>query len=111
MEDGHLVELLPNRMYVMGRGEQCDIKVDDQGCSRRHLRISVSGDAQTLVIEDMGSKNHTYVNGALLDGKAQVRSGDQVRIAQTTFLVQVRSDAVGNKLDTRTTLYGGVVPE
>jgi len=110
MESGNLVELLPNRMYVLGRGEQCDIKVDDQGCSRRHLQISVSGDAQTLIVEDLGSKNHTYVNGALLDGRAQLGSGDQVRVGQTSFLVQVRSQAVGNKLDTRTTLYGGALP-
>ena len=109
-ESGHLVELLPNRMYVMGRGEQCDIKVDDQGCSRRHVQISVSGDCQTLTVEDLGSKNFTFVNGARIDGRVQLHAGDQIRVGQSTFLVQVRSDAVGNKLDTRTTLYGGALP-
>ena len=110
MESGNLIELLPNRIYVMGRGENCDIKVDDRGCSRRHLRISVSGDCQTITVEDLGSKNHTYVNGALLDERVPLHSGDHVRIGQTAFLVQVRSDAVGNKLDTKTTLYGGSLP-
>ena len=51
------------------------------------------------------------MNGALLDGRTQLGSGDQVRVGQTTFLVQVRSEAVGNKLDTRTTLYGGALPK
>ena len=37
------------------------------------------------VIEDLGSRNHTYVNDQLLTGKAYIKPGDLIRIGLVTM--------------------------
>jgi len=44
---------------VLGRDEDVTVRIDAPGVSRRHARIRVSGAEAT--IEDLGSKNGTYV--------------------------------------------------
>ena len=46
---------------VVGRGPEARVRVDSSAVSRRHARIVVSG--VTAVIEDLGSKNGTEVDG------------------------------------------------
>jgi DNA-binding winged helix-turn-helix (wHTH) protein len=46
---------------VLGRDEDVTVRIDAPGVSRRHARIRVSGTEAT--IEDLGSKNGTYVGG------------------------------------------------
>ena len=47
---------------VLGRDEDVTVRIDAPGVSRRHARIRVSGAEAT--IEDLGSKNGTYVGDA-----------------------------------------------
>jgi DNA-binding winged helix-turn-helix (wHTH) protein len=47
---------------VLGRDEDATVRIDAPGVSRRHARILVSGAEAT--IEDLGSKNGTYVGDA-----------------------------------------------
>ncbi len=51
---------------VIGRTEEADICLDKTEVSRCHAMITVQG--TTAIIEDLGSKNGTYVNGRQLDG-------------------------------------------
>jgi len=57
---------------VIGRGEDCTIRIDDQTVSRRHVRIGASADGFSAA--DLASTNGTYVNNVqvterrLLDG-------------------------------------------
>ena len=51
---------------VLGRDEDVTVRIDAPGVSRRHARIRVSGAEAT--IEDLGSKNGTYVG----DGGAPI---------------------------------------
>ena len=37
------------------------------------------------MIEDLGSVNHTYVNGQVLQGKAYLKPGDMIRIGMVTL--------------------------
>lgn len=58
--------------------------------SRKHCAIHI---AETKVyIEDLGSKNHTYVNGMLVQPGQQVeiRPGDKIRLADEEFRIEYR---------------------
>jgi len=46
---------------VIGRGEDCDLSVEDPLVSRRHARLLVNEDGITL--EDLGSRNGVFLNG------------------------------------------------
>lgn len=60
---------------VLGRDPACDIPLEDLGTSRRHARIKPEGDG--FVLEDLGSKNGTIINGAVRR-LARLRDGDEV---------------------------------
>lgn len=62
---GSLVRDLPESgTIVVGRGEGVDVRIEATSVSRRHLAIHLGG---TLRIEDLGSANGTYVDGARLE--------------------------------------------
>ena len=104
-ESGHRIELLPNRVYMVGRAESCDIQIDDAGCSRQHARISVAGDAKTISVEDLGSKNGTAHNGGRLQ-RAQLKDGDILCFGETTFQVHIWDRPADVSLETRTSFFG-----
>jgi len=68
---------------VLGRGEGTDIRLEDAFASTRHAQIVPEGSA--LVLEDLGSTNGTYLNGAPLHGPVPLHPGDHVRIGETEF--------------------------
>ncbi|MBK6916946.1 MAG: response regulator [Deltaproteobacteria bacterium] len=70
---------------VIGRDADAEICVADDGVSRRHtvIRRSASGE---FIIEDLGSRNGTYVNGIRI-GTAPLRSGDKIAIGTGTILL------------------------
>ena len=63
-------------------GRECDgVLVDDPLLSRRHLAIWVDG--EHLVVEDLGSRNGTTIDGAPLSGPTRLEPGRTVRAAAT----------------------------
>ncbi len=76
---------------VLGREEGCDIVIPVRQISRKHLRITVDGGS--AVIEDMGSKNGTWVNGHRLTDLRELEDGDEIRIAKDIRLRFVGSGA------------------
>ena len=68
---------------VMGRGSTANIKLSDDGISRRHARILVQG--SKVVIEDLGSANGMFINGARV-ATAALKDGDQIQLGGTTIL-------------------------
>jgi FHA domain len=67
---------------TLGRGE-VEIQLDDPFASARHARIFRQG--HTLVIEDLGSTNGTYLNDEPLSGPAPLHPGDRIRIGDSEF--------------------------
>jgi DNA-binding winged helix-turn-helix (wHTH) protein len=63
---------------VVGRSEEASIRIDAPGVSRQHARIVVTTDGAT--IEDLASKNGTYVGERRLEGPAALCDGDRVRL-------------------------------
>ena len=82
-------ESLQGRRYAfvqqitIGRGEENDIVIPENFVSHHHAVIYQHGNQ--YVIEDLGSVNHTYVNGSALSGKAYIKSGDEVQIGMVAL--------------------------
>ena len=73
---------------VLGRDEGLSIIVDSATVSRRHARIVVTdGEA---VVEDLGSKNGTFVQGERLNSPARIRDGDRLLIGEVALIFRVR---------------------
>jgi predicted component of type VI protein secretion system len=70
---------LQEQSVTIGRDQECDIVLPDRHVSRVHARISRLGDC--YVVEDLGSKNGTHVNGREIVGSHVLRDGDEVQIA------------------------------
>jgi pSer/pThr/pTyr-binding forkhead associated (FHA) protein len=50
-----------DKEVIVGRGEEANIRVRDENCSRQHVKLYVKN--QALWVKDLKSKNGTYVNG------------------------------------------------
>jgi DNA-binding winged helix-turn-helix (wHTH) protein len=64
--------------YVLGRDPDLELFLDARDVSRRHARITISADEAT--IEDLDSKNGTFVTDRRLDAAARLGDGDSIRI-------------------------------
>lgn len=64
---------------VGGRDEECDLHLPDRQVSRQHIRIYKQGDL--FYIQDLDSKNGTWVNGQPLKGTRELHDGDEVHVA------------------------------
>ncbi len=70
------IPLRGSRLSI-GRSVSADICfAEDTGLSRQHLALQRDGDDWT--IEDLGSKNGTFVNGSAIKSRIRLRTGDRV---------------------------------
>lgn len=76
---------------LIGRGEDCDIIVSDRQVSRHHALLNF--DNGVTQIEDLGSKNGTYVNGEKLLGPRKLFEKDEIQIAFFQSFLFLESDA------------------
>ncbi len=76
-------ELLPGE-NVLGRDDDASIVISMKSISRRHARIVVSGDVATL--EDLGSKNGTWVRGRRIAGPTALADGDEIRLGSVPLV-------------------------
>jgi DNA-binding winged helix-turn-helix (wHTH) protein len=63
---------------VIGRAADSAIPIDSPGMSRYHARIVVAGGE--AILEDLGSKNGTHLNGARVTKECPLADGDQIRL-------------------------------
>ena len=71
---------------VIGRGENCDLRVPLVSVSRRHCEITVSGDQ--VKAKDLASSNGTYVNNKRITEVA-LQAGDRLVVGPVVFTVQI----------------------
>jgi DNA-binding NtrC family response regulator len=71
---------------TIGRSPSCEIPILDGKVSRRHARVFlIEGKA---MVEDLGSRNGTRVNGAKLKQPAPIQAGDKVQVGEATFIFE-----------------------
>lgn len=77
---------------VLGRGSECDIRIDDPGVSRRHVEVRVyqQGPQSQLVAVDLGSTNGTVIDGARV-AQAPITEGSRIVLGSTVVDVHRRS--------------------
>jgi 3-deoxy-7-phosphoheptulonate synthase len=78
----HLIDAPP---IVVGRSSSCDLRIDEQGVSRQHVRFTRSQDGHYFV-EDLQSSNGTLVNGRRIRGLVALDVGDKIQIGADTIL-------------------------
>jgi pSer/pThr/pTyr-binding forkhead associated (FHA) protein/class 3 adenylate cyclase len=79
---------------MIGRVNECDVRLGNPAVSRQHARIYTVG--ESVIVEDMKSNNGTYVNGASIN-KMDVGIDDEIRIGPFTLFVS--DPSVGGEED------------
>ena len=82
---------------IIGRGEECDIRLDGLLISNRHASVAIT--TAGLQIEDLNSTNGTYVNGARITGRKIIQPQDVIQIGP--FVLKVDSQHGAAVFDTR----------
>ena len=67
---------------VLGRGERCDVLLDDRDCSREHAEAMRDGEG--VLLRDLGSKNGIVMGGRSLTER-RLRSGDEFMLGRSTL--------------------------
>jgi DNA-binding winged helix-turn-helix (wHTH) protein len=65
---------------LIGRGSEAAVRIDAPGVSRRHARIVVGADE--VLLEDLGSKNGTFLREQRLAAPAALADGDAIRLGR-----------------------------
>lgn len=74
-------------VLTIGRGAENHVDLVDPRVSRRHARLSRTGDG--VLVEDLGSTNGTFVNGSRLVGQARVTPGDVIAVGDTELRIEI----------------------
>jgi DNA-binding winged helix-turn-helix (wHTH) protein len=75
--------ILSDGSNVVGRDLDCAVRVDSAALSRRHARVVVTHEETT--IEDLGSKNGTFVNGERITHPVALKDADQIQVGSLTL--------------------------
>jgi diguanylate cyclase (GGDEF)-like protein len=77
---------LRDKHLMLGRGDDCDIRIQDNSVSRRHARIEPSPEAdEGYIVTDQGSTNGTFVNDRQLEGPQPLHDGDYLRVGNCLY--------------------------
>jgi DNA-binding winged helix-turn-helix (wHTH) protein len=72
---------------ILGRAPDAAVWIDAPGVSRHHARISLEGAAAML--EDLGSKNGTYLRGQKITERSSLNDGDQIRLGSVLVTFRI----------------------
>jgi RND superfamily putative drug exporter len=78
---GQLVEVTGSD-FEIGRDDSCDLVIPDPTVSARHASLSVLPTGR-IVLEDLGSRNGTFVNGRQIYAETELAGGERVRLGDT----------------------------
>jgi DNA-binding winged helix-turn-helix (wHTH) protein len=81
--------------HIVGREPDADICLDSPQVSRRHARVVVAGTRAT--IEDLGSKNGSFVGGVRISGPTPLQSGDEASIGPFRLLFRVAPESASTQ--------------
>ena len=82
----------------MGRHPDCELVLDNAAISRQHAQILESHGSYFL--EDMRSRNGTYLNEELIEGRQELKDGDLIRICDATIRIDLNASASSINIQT-----------
>jgi DNA-binding winged helix-turn-helix (wHTH) protein len=68
---------------IIGRHPGCDVWIDSADVSRQHARISIRPEG--ILVEDLGSKNGTWIGGKQISEPTELHDGDRLRVGDVTL--------------------------
>lgn len=87
---GRSIAIKRNKLLI-GRAEECDVRPLSEEVSRRHCAVIV-GPADVWV-QDLGSRNGTFVNGQKIEAKTKLADGDMIRVGSLELKVSCAAPA------------------
>jgi pSer/pThr/pTyr-binding forkhead associated (FHA) protein len=72
----------------IGRSADADVRIEDRFASGIHARLYSRG--ASYYVEDMNSTNGTFLNGAVLEGEAELADLDEIKIGDTEFRFELQ---------------------
>jgi pSer/pThr/pTyr-binding forkhead associated (FHA) protein len=81
-----LLRMPPDSVRTIGRTARADFIVSAALVSRLHCRLTADR-ADQLVVEDLGSRNGTHVNGQRVE-RAPLKPGDRLTVGRVDFTVR-----------------------
>jgi predicted component of type VI protein secretion system len=77
--------------FLIGRGGDCQIVLPERQVSRHHVKILREDGG--FVLQDLGSKNGTHLNGRQVTGRTVLHDGDEIQIALCVKIVFIGTGA------------------
>jgi pSer/pThr/pTyr-binding forkhead associated (FHA) protein len=68
---------------VLSRDPDVELYFNSPGVSRRHASLRIDG--TRVILEDLGSKNGTYLQGRRVDSPTTLEDGDVIRVGSVTL--------------------------
>jgi DNA-binding winged helix-turn-helix (wHTH) protein len=90
--------------HVLGRDPDVEIFLNSPGVSRRHARITISADLAT--IEDLRSKNGTFVGDQRVNGSTSLADGDIIRVGSVKLTIRTSQNPTSTETEASGTLRG-----
>ena len=84
-DHGH--ERLADGAHILGRDPDADVFLNHPGVSRRHARLTIADGQAT--IEDLGSKNGTFVGDQRVEGVRALQDGEAVGVGSVKLVLSV----------------------
>ena len=82
-QQGQAAQVAGDR-FLVGRGSDCQLTLADSEASRRHALLRPQADG-SVVLEDLGSTNGTYIGSQRLTQATAIQLGTQIRVGKTTL--------------------------
>ena len=80
---------LTDGVFVIGRAADAAVQIDSAGVSRLHAKVTVCG--REVRVEDLGSKNGTFVGGRPVTSPRRLEHGDEIRLGPVALVFSVIS--------------------
>ena len=86
---GERREIKVTGLITIGRSPEVTVQVDDKTLSREHTQVYAQGGR--IYVKDLGSKNGTYLNGALVKQPEALKQGDRIKVGPAMFTVALEA--------------------
>ena len=80
--------VLAMKKNLLGRDRDCVARIEHATISRHHASIVITG--TSAVLEDLGSKNGTWVNGLQIEKPTELEDGDEVRLGSVALVYRAQ---------------------
>jgi ribosomal protein L37E len=85
----------PGTVLLLGRDEDCDIRVSSKMVSRRHAELAFKGNPPRAFLKDLGTVNGTRVNDERISGELELDDKDLVRVGDVEATYRILPPGAG----------------